>query len=147
MPRAKTKKAEIERRKKISDALKGCHPKSEWKKGSHVSPKTEFKKGHIPWSKEKTGEKHPRWKGGSDFYWQQKSKEAWEKYHGRKIPPGGLIHHKDGDRTNISKKNLELIITKSGQLKDSIGKHISWHGTLRILRKRTKEFLKKEKIK
>ena len=34
-----------------SIALKGRHPKSEWKKGQHGSIKTEFKKGklHLNW--------------------------------------------------------------------------------------------------
>lgn len=70
-----------ERRKKISEALKGkkCpwaknnpqtykkgeHPKTEWKKG-HI-PVAPFPKGHIPWNKGKpfmAKEKHPLWKGG-----------------------------------------------------------------------------------
>lgn len=98
----------------------------------------------IP-KKEYKDENSPHWKSGSISYWRRKSRKAWEEYHGRKIPPGGIIHHKDRNKKNIDPKNLELIVAESGQLKDSQGKHIHWHAQLRKLHKRSKRFLEELK--
>lgn len=92
--------------------------------------------------KSKLSEKNPFWKGGGRRYWQRLSREAWEKYHGRKIPKGGLIHHKDENWKNIDPTNLEMIVAKSGKLNDSRGRHFKWHAQLRKLKKRTEKFLK-----
>jgi len=76
-----------------------------------------------PEERKKTGEalmreKNPRWKGGKRAYWRRLSRKAWEKHHGREIPKGMLIHHRDRDMTNIDPSNLQLR-TYSG--------HMRWH--------------------
>jgi hypothetical protein len=52
----------------------------------------------------------------------QKSRDAWEKFWGKKIPKGYIVHHKNGDPTDRSKGNLTIItlarhnsITKKGK--------------------------------
>lgn len=83
----------------------------------------------------RTGKKCPNWKGGSHPYWQELSRKVWEKHHGRKIPKGHIIHHKDDNYKNINPKNLELIASNP--------RHIKWHAALRRLNKRTQEFLRR----
>ncbi len=75
-----------------------------------------------------------KWKGGKKSYWYELSRKVWEEHHNRKIPKGGVIHHKDGDYKNINPKNLELIASSS--------RHIRWHAQLRRLKERSKQFLK-----
>lgn len=41
---------------------------------------------------------------------------VWELHHG-KIPPGAVIHHIDGDRSNNSIENLQLIPSQREHLK------------------------------
>lgn len=33
----------------------------------------------------------------------------WEQHHGRAIPPGHMVHHRDGDRLNNAIENLQLV--------------------------------------
>lgn len=39
----------------------------------------------------------------------QRSRDAWEKAWGKKIPKGYIVHHKDGDPTNLAKGNLMIV--------------------------------------
>jgi hypothetical protein len=70
------------------------------------------------------GDKHPNWTGGGADYWKRKSRKAWEKHHGRKIPKGMVIHHIDGDRTNIDPANLQLRTNRG---------HGRWHQRIKKL--------------
>lgn len=52
----------------------------------------------------------------------QKSRDAWERIWGKKVPKGYIVHHKNGDPTDMSKDNLTIItlakhnsITKKGK--------------------------------
>lgn len=55
------------------------------------------------------GKKNSQWKGGSKSTDALRARKAYEKHHGVKIPRGMIVHHKDGDPTNDSKSNLELV--------------------------------------
>lgn len=76
-----------------------------------------------------TGEKCHNWKGGSRMYWSNLSRKVWEEHHGRKIPEGYLIHHKDENWKNIEPENLVL--------KKSRSSHMIYHWQIRRLK--TKE--------
>lgn len=52
----------------------------------------------------------------------QLSRDAWEKYWGKKVPKGYIVHHKDGNPRNRSKGNLIIVtlakhnsLTKKGK--------------------------------
>lgn len=53
-------------------------------------------------------------KKGSQSYLA--SRWVWEKFHG-KIPPKAQIHHIDGDRSNNSIENLQLVPNQSEHMK------------------------------
>jgi len=38
-----------------------------------------------------------------------KSRKAWEKHWGKKVPAGYMVHHKDGDPTNLAPSNLMIV--------------------------------------
>ena len=85
-------------------------------------------------NKEVTGKKHGKWKGGSKSTDGYQSRKAWEKCHGRKLPAGMIVHHKDNNPENLACSNL-LAITR--------GKH----NTLEKKGKSLKEQAKGEKAK
>ena len=116
-------------KQKISKAHKGKKLSEE-----HRQKLSESHKGKKSPMYGRRDENNPRWKGGSEAYWKHKSRRVWEEYHNRKIPKGGIIHHKDENQKNIDPKNLELI--------ESSGRHSKWHAQLRKLKKRTEKFLK-----
>lgn len=60
-------------------------------------------------NKKVTGSKHGKWKGGSKSTDGYQSRKAWEKCHGKKVPAGMIVHHKDGNPENRSCSNLILI--------------------------------------
>jgi len=64
---------------------------------------------------------NPKYPTGTSTYWRNLSRKKWEETHGQKIPKGMLIHHKDGDVTNIEDDNLQLR-TRRG--------HEKWHRVL-----------------
>jgi hypothetical protein len=52
----------------------------------------------------------------------QRSRDAWEKHWGKKVPRGYIVHHKDGDPKNIAPSNLRIVtlaehntLTKKGK--------------------------------
>jgi len=47
---------------------------------------------------------------------------SWEMYNKKKIPLGGIIHHKDGNRLNNDRYNLELITLKDHWVPGAIGR-------------------------
>jgi hypothetical protein len=95
---------------------------SETKKNFFIQHPEAKKTGNKHFMYGKMGDKSPHWKGGKEMYWRRKSRRAWESYHGRKIPKGHIIHHKDRDITNISHENLILM--------SSISYHNYWHRML-----------------
>lgn len=54
------------------------------------------------------GKKNSRWTGGSKSTDGRHAREAWRKCHGRSVPKGMIVHHKDGNPENNSCKNLTL---------------------------------------
>ena len=73
-------------------------------------------------NKNVTGEKHGKWTGGSKSTDGYQTRKAWEKYWGKKVPAGFIVHHKDGNPENRSRANLSLIsrgrhntLTKKGK--------------------------------
>lgn len=121
-----TKKAKI----KISEAGIGRKHTEETKQ--KIRKKTIGEKNLMYGLKAKN---HPRWKGGTRQHYQKLSRKVWEEYHNRKIPIGGIIHHKDTNYKNTDPKNLELI--------ESNPRHIHWHYQLKKLKERTEKFLNK----
>jgi hypothetical protein len=92
-----------------------------WNKGvpMHLSPMTEFKTGIT------TMQNHPSWKGGINIpkkdvvsiriaskVLKRRPRLIWEKYHGRKIPKGCVIYHKNGDNHDDRPENLICISRK-----------------------------------
>ena len=61
-------------------------------------PQTAATKRKI--AKAMTGSKNGRWKDG---------RRAYRRIIGAKSGNGNLVHHKDGDRTNNKKSNLEIV--------------------------------------
>jgi len=60
----------------------------------------------------KSGDEHPKWKGGCYDYWHIEARKIMN------CPKGFVVHHKDGDYTNNDISNLE-IMTQS--------KHVALH--------------------
>lgn len=108
-----------ERTKKYREMMRGI------KRGQSPNHKSDCQ---CPYCKTKRGElkgkdnpmygkRSPNWKGGNRSYWAILSRKVWEEYHGRKIPKGYLIHHKDEDWKNIDPENLELTKSLSTHMK------------------------------
>ncbi len=94
---------------------KGHTPWNAGLKGIRLSPATEFKEG------EKTGDKHPSWKGGKQNFTKdcvylyagankrvRRPKKVYEDAYGE-IPKGWILYHLDADRYNDSVDNLIAI--------------------------------------
>lgn len=79
---------------------------------SNRNPSSKQKKPSMA----RTGKSNGRWKGGT-------SKTYYRKKAGAK--KGELVHHKDGDKKNVSKKNLKVI--KPGKGISATGKHNKLH--------------------
>jgi hypothetical protein len=76
----------------------------------------------------KRGPTHPAWKGGryldaEGYVWVQALDHPWPRARGyirehvrvielelgRRLRPGEAVHHRDGDKTNNDRSNLELV--------------------------------------
>lgn len=120
-----------------------------FKKGSHSNVATEFKKGHKLWTVERikkmanslkgktAGSKHYNWQGGQFVHqgwiliqnknhphcnnngYIKKSHLVMEKYIGRFLEPGEIVHHKNKIRTDDRIENLHLFKNQS--------EHFSFH--------------------
>lgn len=115
----KRKPVSEETRKKMSNSHKGKRL-ADVHKLDCLCSFCKAKRGEIK------GKDSPKWKGGSRQYWQSLSRKVWEEYHGRKIPEGYLIHHKDENWRNIDPENLELT--------ESFPTHMKKHRQLRRLK-------------
>lgn len=72
-----------------------------------------------------------RYSGSPDNYVKYKGRHMHrveaEKMLGRKLLPGEIVHHKDGNKWNNDHSNLE-VMTQSQHL--TLHNHIRWHGKL-----------------
>lgn len=99
---------------------RGREPWNKGLKGIHLSPETEFKKGckshkRLPLGTERTRhrrrEKNPRVfiKIAEPDTWKERAIVVWEKHHGRSVPKGYVIHHRDRNPLNDDISNLEAM--------------------------------------
>jgi len=78
------------------------------------SPGTHFKPGYIPQNKLDVGTEvetkgYIRVKVAEPNVWRQRSHIIWEEHHGRPLPKGWIVRHKDGDKLNDDPYNLEAM--------------------------------------
>jgi len=78
------------------------------------NPGTHFKKGCVPQNKLAVGTEvetkgYIRRKVAEPKVWRQRSHIIWEEHHGRPLPEGWIVRHKDGDKLNDDPHNLEAM--------------------------------------
>jgi len=78
------------------------------------SPDTHFKLGHRPKNTVTVGTEvetkgYIRRKVAEPNVWRQRSHIIWEEYHGRSLPKGWIVRHKDGNPLNDDPHNLEAM--------------------------------------
>jgi hypothetical protein len=112
---------------KIRLARLGTKATPEAKRNMSIAAKRRFE---DPVQREKyQNQNHPAWKGGmtmhTDGYilvrlpnhpesvngYVREHHLVWERHNGRPVPPGHVVHHKDGNRTNNNIENLQLMMT------------------------------------
>ncbi len=110
----------ITRNRKMLSGRTGCFKEGgvSWNKGTKglmKANKTSFKKGHKTDNKASIGterltsiDKYIKVKVAQPNVWELKHRLLWENANGA-IPPGQCVVFKDGDRTNCSIDNLDLI--------------------------------------
>lgn len=96
-------------------------------KGLRMSPGTEFKKGQrarnwVPVGSEterndKSGRRRGYVKIGEPNKWRERAIVVWERHHGRKLPRGHVVHHRDRNSLNDSPDNLEAL-TRAAHLNE-----------------------------
>lgn len=55
--------------------------------------------------------------GKSERQWQRLARSSYEKIHGIKIPEGAVIHHVNGDYSDLSRENLLMFANQSDHMK------------------------------
>lgn len=99
---------------------KGLEPWNKGLKGIHLSPDSEWKKGqaarnHLPVGsitiRHRQRESQPRAfvKIAEPNTWQLRAIYVWEQHHGKKVPFGMVIHHKDRNALNDAIDNLQAM--------------------------------------
>lgn len=88
-------------------------------KGIHLSPHSEFKKGQrgIKWVPvgtvteriDKQGKPRAFVKVAEPSKWRERAAVNWELFHGRPLPKGKVVHHKDRNTLNDSASNLQAL--------------------------------------
>ena len=88
-------------------------------KGIHLSPKSEFKKGQpgINWMPvgsvteriDKHGNPRAFVKVAEPNKWRERAAVNWELFHGKPLPKGKVVHHKDRNTLNDSASNLQAL--------------------------------------
>ena len=78
------------------------------------SPGTHFKKGFVPQNTLPVGTEvetkgYIRRKIAEPSVWRQRSRIIWEEHHGRPLPEGWIVRHRDGDKLNDDPHNLEAM--------------------------------------
>lgn len=96
-------------------------PETEIQPGQRLSPATEFKPGQPAHNRLPVGSVTVRTfrgvqrafvKVGEPSKWRERAKVVWEREHGRRVPRGHVIHHKDRDPLNDAPENL-VALTRS----------------------------------
>lgn len=82
--------------------------------GIHLNPETEFKLGNRPQNTVAVGTEvetrgYIRRKVAEPNIWRQRSQIIWEQHHGRMLPKGWIVRHKDGNPLNDDPHNLDAI--------------------------------------
>lgn len=103
----------------VSTFKKGSSPWNKGKKGLSKANRTSFKKGNKPANFRPVGSERIDRDGytlikinneGSMWErWTSKHKYLWEKYNGRKVPPGYVVIFADQNNRNFEKENLILV--------------------------------------
>ena len=75
-----------------------------------------FQKGNNLGIKFRKGKKPINWSGGKSTYWREKAREVMKN-------PNGIVHHIDGDITNNSISNLQVLASQ--------GEHVAMHNKQR----------------
>lgn len=99
---------------------KGSQPWNKGLKGIHLSPHSEWKKGcqshkRLPVGTERIRhrrrEKQPRAfvKVAEPNTWRERAVVVWEHHHGRPVPSGYVIHHRDHNPLNDDISNLQAL--------------------------------------
>lgn len=99
---------------------KGAAPWNKNMKGIHLSPHSEWKKGCESDKKLPVGSETIRYRAregkarafvkvAEPAVWKERAIVVWEKHHGRKVPSGFVVHHKDRNPLNDDPSNLEAL--------------------------------------
>lgn len=88
-------------------------------KGIHLSPHSEFKKGRrgenwmpvgsVTIRTDKHGNDRAWVKIAEPNKWRERAIVNWELFHGKPLPAGKVVHHKDRDTLNDSASNLQAL--------------------------------------
>lgn len=90
-------------------------PRTQFKPGVSASPRTQFTKGQAAHNRVPVGTVRVRidpngspraWVKVRAHAWRLRAVVAWERAHKRRVPKGKVIHHKDRNTLNDSKRNL-----------------------------------------
>lgn len=98
----------------------GSQPWNKGLKGIHLSPSTEWQKGCESQKRVSIGTETIRKRGretnprafvkvADPNTWKERAIVVWERHHGRSVPDGYVIHHKDRNPLNDSIDNLEAL--------------------------------------
>jgi hypothetical protein len=97
----------------------GLTPWNKDLKGIHLSPHSEFKKGQrsnnwlpvgtVTERADKQGNVRAWVKVAEPNKWRERAIVNWELFHGRPLPKGKVVHHKDRNTLNDSASNLQAL--------------------------------------
>ena len=97
---------------------KGHTPKNKGTKGVSKPNQTSFQKGHEPHNKKLVGSERKNTNGYVEIKveepnkWRLKQRVLYEQYHNTILKPDQLILFLNGDKTDFSKENLQLVTKK-----------------------------------
>lgn len=103
-------------------------PSTEIQPGQRLSPGTEFRPGGPAHNRLPVGSVRIRtfrgvkraWvKVAEPNVWRERAKVVWEREHGRPIPRGRVIHHRDRDSLNDDPSNL-VALTRSEHAREHL---------------------------
>lgn len=88
-------------------------------KGIHLSPGSEFKKGRrsekwvpvgtVTIRTDKQGNDRAYVKVAEPSKWRERAAVNWELFHGKPLPKGKVVHHRDRNTLNDSSANLQAL--------------------------------------
>lgn len=98
---------------------KGSKPWNTGLKGTHFSPATEFKAGRrgenwvpvgtVTERVDKGGSTRAWVKVAEPNKWRERAIVNWELFHGKPLPKGKVVHHRDRNTLNDSSSNLQAL--------------------------------------